>query len=243
MLPGGVTVEQTRGGVVLRTGDLQLTVSALLEWANHHDLRLHQFKAQAASLQETFLAVAESGDDQHDEEWVAMTTTTRPVPAALQRLRGSARRIGALSRAEALLLRRNPMALLTALGTPLIGVVLLNAFPATGSVPLPGASIVVTVTAFALLFPLYYNLVTTLVARREELVLKRLRSGECSDSEILIGAGAPAMTIAWGQTIIGVVAATACWSEWPSRSTRRWSSVRCCWAPWCSCCSPRPAPR
>ena len=138
-----------------------------------------------------------------------MTTTTRPMPSGLQRLRCSARRIGALSRAEALLLRRTPMALLTALGTPLIGVVLLNAFPATGSVPLPGASVVVTVTAFALLFPLYYNLVTTLVARREELVLKRLRSGECSDNEILIGAGTPAMTIAWGQITVGVVAATA----------------------------------
>ena len=138
-----------------------------------------------------------------------MTTTARTVPAALQRLRGSARRIGALSRAEALLLRRNPMALLTALGTPIVGVALLNALPPSGSVPLPGASVVVTVTAFALLFPLYYNLVTTLVARREELVLKRLRSGECSDSEILLGAGTPAMTIAWGQTIVGVVAATA----------------------------------
>src|SRR5664279_5755969 len=138
-----------------------------------------------------------------------MTTTARTVPAALQRLSGSARRIGALARAEALLLRRNPMALLTALGTPLIGVTLLNAFPPSGSVPLPGASVVVTVTAFALLFPLYYNLVTTLVARREELVLKRLRSGECSDPEILIGAATPAMTIAWGQSVIGVVAATA----------------------------------
>ena len=70
VLPGGVTVEPTRGGVVLRTGDLQLTVAALLEWANHHDLRLHQFTARAASLQETFLAVAESGDAPHDEEWV-----------------------------------------------------------------------------------------------------------------------------------------------------------------------------
>jgi ABC-2 type transport system permease protein len=138
-----------------------------------------------------------------------MTTTARPVPAALQQLRGSARRIGALARAEALLLRRNPMALLTALGTPIAGVALLNAFPQDGAVPLPGASVVVTVTAFALLFPLYYNLVTTLVARREELVLKRLRSGECGDAEILIGAAAPAMTIAWGQTIVGVVTATA----------------------------------
>ena len=137
-----------------------------------------------------------------------MTTTARTVPAALQRLRGSARRIGALSRAEALLLRRNPMALLTALGTPIVGVALLNALPPSGSVPLPGAGIAVTLTAFALLFPLYYNLVTTLVARREELVLKRLRSSECSDAEILIGAGAPAMTIAWGQATVGVVAAT-----------------------------------
>jgi len=138
-----------------------------------------------------------------------MTTTAQTVPAAAQRLRGSVRRVGALSRAEAVLLRRNPMALLTALGTPLVGVALLNALPPTGSVPLPGATIAVTVTAYALIFPLYYNLVTTLVARRGELVLKRLRSGECSDAEILIGAAAPATTIAWGQTIVGVIAATA----------------------------------
>ena len=70
VLPGGVTVQRTRSGVVLRTGDLQLTVAALLEWANHHDVRLHQFAARAASLQETFLALAESSGDQHDEEWV-----------------------------------------------------------------------------------------------------------------------------------------------------------------------------
>jgi ABC-2 type transport system ATP-binding protein len=70
VLPGGVTIQRTRGVVVLRTRDLQLTVAALLEWANHHDLRLHQFTARAASLQETFLALAESGGDHHDEEWV-----------------------------------------------------------------------------------------------------------------------------------------------------------------------------
>ena len=58
------------GEVLLRTGDLQLTVAALLEWANHHDLRLHQFTAQAASLQETFLAVAEPNGTPHDEEWM-----------------------------------------------------------------------------------------------------------------------------------------------------------------------------
>jgi len=136
-----------------------------------------------------------------------MTTTTQAAPSTANRLRGSARRIGALSRAEALLLRRNPIALLNALGTPLVGVVLLNASAQNGSLPMPGASVVVALTAFALLFAVYYNLVTSLVARREELVLKRLRSGEAGDVEILIGAATPAMAIAWGQTIVGVGAA------------------------------------
>jgi len=71
VLPGGVAVERSRGGVVLRTGDLQLTVSALLVWANGHDLRLHNLNARSASLQEAFLAVAGSGGDQSDQEWVA----------------------------------------------------------------------------------------------------------------------------------------------------------------------------
>ena len=68
VLPGGVTVEPARGGVLLRTGDLQLTMSALLKWANHHDLQLHQLTAKAASLQETFLALAEPAGNHHDDE-------------------------------------------------------------------------------------------------------------------------------------------------------------------------------
>jgi ABC-2 type transport system ATP-binding protein len=43
----------------------------LLDWANRHDLRLHQLNARAASLQEAFLAVAESSADPSDQEWVA----------------------------------------------------------------------------------------------------------------------------------------------------------------------------
>ena len=135
-----------------------------------------------------------------------MRTTTGPEATLTDRLRGSAKRVGALARAEALLLRRNPIALLNALGTPLVGVALLNAFP-PDSAALPGAGIAVTLAAFALLFSLYYNVVTTLVARREELVLKRLRSGEPGDGEILLGTAAPAVAITWWQCIIGVIAA------------------------------------
>lgn len=64
-LPGGVTVEPTPGGMVLRTANLQLTVSALMIWATNHDVELHRFTARPASLHETFLALAEqSGTEQ-----------------------------------------------------------------------------------------------------------------------------------------------------------------------------------
>lgn len=137
---------------------------------------------------------------------IDMTTNNPPGASPRHWLRRSAQRVGALARSEALLLRRNPIALLNALGTPLVGVVLLTAFTPDGA-PMPGAGIAVTIAAFALLFSLYYNLVTTLVARREELVLKRLRSGESSDGEIVLGAAAPAVVITWWQCAVGVVAA------------------------------------
>ena len=71
VLPDGVTVERTPREVVLRTGNLQGTVSALMQWATLHNLQLPHFQARSASLQEAFLAVAESRDDQRDEETVA----------------------------------------------------------------------------------------------------------------------------------------------------------------------------
>ena len=64
-------------------------------------------------------------------------------------------------------------------------------------------------TAFALLIAVYYNLVTAMVARREELVLKRLRTGEATDGEILAGTAAPAIAIAWAQIAVAAVAAVA----------------------------------
>src|SRR6478752_6215116 len=71
VLPDGVTVERTAREVVLRTGNLQGTVSALMDWASVHNLELPHFQARSASLQEAFLAIGESGDDQRDEESVA----------------------------------------------------------------------------------------------------------------------------------------------------------------------------
>ena len=130
----------------------------------------------------------------------------------MSRPRRSARRIAALSRAEGVLLRRNRIALLTALALPVALVFALKAAPAVIDAGGPGgagAMLLTGLTAFALLLAVYCNLVTALVARREELVLKRLRTGESTDAEILAGTAAPAIAIAWAQIAAATVAAVA----------------------------------
>lgn len=123
---------------------------------------------------------------------------------------GSVRRIAALARAEALLLRRNPMALLNAFVIPVTLVLFVRAgMPPGDAGRLGGATIVTSLTAFTLVSVVYFNLVTALVARRQELVLKRLRTGETRDAEIVGGTAAPAVVVAWGQILIGGVAAVA----------------------------------
>ena len=42
-----------------------------------------------------------------------------------------------------------------------------------------------TVLLMALMFPVYYNLLSMFVTRRDELVLKRLRTGEVRDLELV----------------------------------------------------------
>lgn len=132
-----------------------------------------------------------------------LTRTARITPRTGSR---SARRIACLAQAEALLLRRNPIALLTAAAMPVVMVLFVRAYLPNGAGGV-GAQVVTTLTAFTLILVIYYNLVTALVARREELVLKRLRTGETSDAEILAGTAAPAVALAWGQILIGILAA------------------------------------
>jgi ABC-2 type transport system permease protein len=134
--------------------------------------------------------------------------TVEALRTAARARNGSTRRIASLGRAEALLLRRNPIALLIALAVPVSLLLMLRSSqPLSSSEGLgAGATIVTTLTAVTLLV-VYYNLVTALVARREDLVLKRLRTGQTSDAEILAGTAAPAVAIAWAQIAVGGVAA------------------------------------
>jgi ABC-2 type transport system permease protein len=128
----------------------------------------------------------------------------RPIPRTPH---GAGRRVASLARAEALLLRRDPLALLTAIATPIAMMLFLGNFAPAGTADQTDAAagLVVGFVAFTLLTGVYYNLTAALVARREALVLKKLRTGELSDTEILTGAAVPAVTMAWGQ--VGVAAA------------------------------------
>lgn len=119
--------------------------------------------------------------------------------------------MSSLAWSEALLLRRNPLAVLIAIGLPIGVVLILRSTPELAAIAGAdkGAAIVTMVAAVALNLFVYYNLVTSLVARREELVLKRLRTGEATDLEILAGTATPAVAIAWVQVVVAAVASAA----------------------------------
>ncbi|GIG21169.1 transport permease protein [Cellulomonas chitinilytica] len=115
-------------------------------------------------------------------------------------------RVGALARAEGTLLRRDPMALITAIGVPVIFVPLLAW---SGIYDDNSGGLVAALIAVTILCSAYINLVTALVARRESHVLKRLQTGELRDSEILLGTAAPAIALTWGQSLVGGVLVVA----------------------------------
>jgi ABC-2 type transport system permease protein len=103
------------------------------------------------------------------------------------------RRVRSLARAELILLRRNRTALVNAILPPL----------AIGALAVPGRPALLTaVVALVLVSVVYYTLVGTYVARREDLVLKRLRVGELTDGEILAGTAVPAVVLAIGQILL-----------------------------------------
>lgn len=130
--------------------------------------------------------------------------------------------IAALGRAELTLLWRNRTALATALLLP-VGMVAAwrpvfgqyeqagTAAPDTDALAMSGG------IGFVLLFVVYYNLVTTYVARREELVLKRLRTGEPTDPAILAGTALPAVAVALAQCVLLVVSGSVLLDLGPPR--------------------------
>ncbi|MEV0639109.1 ABC transporter permease [Streptomyces sp. NPDC050619] len=122
-------------------------------------------------------------------------------------------RMTSLARAELTLLGRSRGTLVAALFVPLVVPVSLRsaledmdlgeAGLDVGTVLLPAA------VGVSLLFAVYGVLVGAFVSRREELVLKRLRTGELRDGEILVGATLPAAAIGLVQSLLLVAGCTA----------------------------------
>ncbi len=114
--------------------------------------------------------------------------------------------IWALSRAELRLLLRNRLQLFNALILPFAVPFLLLPLTRNGDLGTDAAARGISgLFTFVLLFVVYYNLLSSYVARREELVLKRLRTGNCPDWVILAGTAMPALSVALVQIIVLVV--------------------------------------
>ncbi|OON75608.1 ABC transporter permease [Streptomyces tsukubensis] len=137
---------------------------------------------------------------------------TAPARAAGPTTTGRGR-MTALARAELTLLLRSKGTLFAALVVPLVlpfsfrsaldGVDLKGTGLSLGTVLLP------TALGLSLVFAVYTSLTTIFVARREELVLKRLRTGEVRDHEILAGTAVPPLLIAVVQCVVLVAACMA----------------------------------
>ncbi|GAA1500606.1 ABC transporter permease [Dactylosporangium maewongense] len=111
-----------------------------------------------------------------------------------------------LVRSELLLLARNRMAVFNSVLVPVMIIGLL----ASGGDAGGDTAVVTGMLGFVLVGVLYYTLVSTYVARREDLVLQRLRVGVLTDLEILAGTAGPAVAVALGQMALFVaVGATA----------------------------------
>jgi ABC-2 type transport system permease protein len=104
------------------------------------------------------------------------------------------RRVGGLAHANALLLLRNRLTLFYGLVLPLLPLGLLLAGD-RGDVQ-TGAVVAVIVLVTAWLFSVFYNVLSLVVTRRDELVLKRLRTGEVTDLELLTGLALPSIATA-----------------------------------------------
>jgi len=122
-------------------------------------------------------------------------------------------RMAALARAELTLFGRSKATLVSALFVPLVvPFSVRTAFPESDlkdAGTTLGLVMLNAAIGFSLLFAVYAALVGVFTARREELVLKRLRTGELRDAEILAGAATPAVVTGLAQCLLLVALCTA----------------------------------
>lgn len=115
-------------------------------------------------------------------------------------------RVLGLARANAVLIIRNPLTLAYGVLTPLLPLAFVP-FSAGQDTAVAGA--ISAVLMMAWLLPVYYNILSIIVTRRDELVLKRLRTGEARDRELLLSMCLPGVAISLVVAVLAAVVATA----------------------------------
>jgi ABC-2 type transport system permease protein len=124
--------------------------------------------------------------------------------------RGSARRrVLAIASAEIRLLLRNRTAAMNSLLGPVLLLGSVGAITVSNGLELDGPGFIASAIGITLIMVAYYNLVTIFVARREELVLQRMRTGELTDREILLGTAIPTLLVTMVQVLVAAVGVVA----------------------------------
>ncbi|MFE7778274.1 ABC transporter permease [Streptomyces sp. NPDC057445] len=139
------------------------------------------------------------------------TTTTSGAVATAKAGTTAPGRLAALGRAELTLLVRNRTALFVAMLMPvgMVGVLRSSLGGLDGTEVDVNDALLTGGMGMVLILVVYLNLTSAFTARREELVLKRLRTGEVSDLEILAGTALPAAAVALAQCALLLVAGVA----------------------------------
>ncbi|WP_114422563.1 ABC transporter permease [Nocardioides houyundeii] len=114
-----------------------------------------------------------------------------------------------LARFNWLLMVRNRTTMLYAFVMPLVPLGLLFASGGDDPDPTSGAATIGTALFMALLFPGYYNVLSMFVSRRDEMVLKRLRTGEIRDLELVASMALPGAAITLAVAVLTVPIAWA----------------------------------
>jgi ABC-2 type transport system permease protein len=128
---------------------------------------------------------------------------TLPAPSDAPGLTGGRRRrVLALAAAETRLLLRNRTAVVNSLLMPLLVVGAVAATSVSNGETVSGPGLLASAVGTTLVFLTYYNLVTTFVARRETLVLQRMRTGELTDAEVLLGTAFPTLLVTLVQLVV-----------------------------------------
>lgn len=131
-----------------------------------------------------------------------MTSISSNAPA-----RGRLARIRSLARAELLQFVRNPTIMFMALVFP-VGMTagyyyLIPSMPGAEALAAGGA--MEMFFFMAMMFVVYYAVLSMATTRRDERVLKRLRTGEATDTDILLAICTPASALAVLSAIVAVV--------------------------------------